>query len=103
MKNWNGQLFIVIKSVEAKRKGDWNKLTEKITVTKSASGPIEVHSKTIEGNFIDFGKTLKRRGLFIALFQKLATEYQQNGKLKELETELKKKIVGQTMNSIQIT
>ena len=78
------------KSVEAKRKGDWNKLTEKITVTKSASGRIEVHSKTIEGNFIDFGKNSKRTGLFIALFQKLATEYQQNGKLKELETEFEK-------------
>ena len=66
------------------------KLTEKITVTKSVSGRIEVHSKTIEGNFIDFGKNSKRTGLFIALFQKLATEYQQSGKLKELETEFEK-------------
>jgi uncharacterized integral membrane protein len=78
------------KSVEAKRKGDWNKLTEKITITKKASGRIEVHSKTIEGNFIDFGKNSKRTGLFIALFQKLATEYKENGKLAELETELEK-------------
>ncbi|NIK93633.1 hypothetical protein GZ212_15845 [Mangrovimonas sp. CR14] len=77
-------------SVEAKRKGDWNKLTEKITVTKKASGRIEVHSKTIEGNFIDFGKNSKRTGLFIALFQKLTTEYKESGKLAELETEFEK-------------
>ncbi|WP_430413188.1 hypothetical protein [Kordia sp.] len=78
------------KSVEAKRKGDWNKLTEKITITKKASGRIEVHSKTIEGNFIDFGKNSKRTGLFIILFQKLAKEYQESGKLSELETEFEK-------------
>ena len=78
------------KSVEAKRKGNWNKLTEKLTVTKKASGRIEVHSKTLEGNFIDFGKNSKRTGLFIALFQKLANEYKENGKLVELETELEK-------------
>ncbi len=78
------------KSVEAKRKGDWNKLTEKITITKKASGRIEVHSKTIEGNFIDFGKNSKRTGLFIVLFQKLASEYQESGKLAELETEFEK-------------
>lgn len=78
------------KSVEAKRKGVWDKLTEKITITKKASGRIEVHSKTIEGNFIDFGKNSKRTGLFIALFQKLAKEYQESGKLLELETEFEK-------------
>lgn len=77
-------------SVEAKRKGDWNKLTEKITITKKASGRIEVHSKTIEGNFVDFGKNSKRTGLFIALFQKLATEYKESEKLSELETEFEK-------------
>lgn len=75
------------KSVEAKRKGDWNKLTEKITVTKKASGRIEVHSKSLESNFIDFGNNSKRTGLFIAVFQKLSSEYQKSGKLKELETE----------------
>ncbi|GAB5399224.1 MAG: hypothetical protein Aureis2KO_08090 [Aureisphaera sp.] len=78
------------KSVEAKRIGDWNKFTEKITVTKKASGRIEVQSKTLEGNFFDFGKNSKRTGLFIALFQKLATEYKENGKLVALETELEK-------------
>lgn len=78
------------KSVEAKRKGDWNKLTEKITVTKKTNGRIEVHSKTLEGNFIDFGRNSKRTGLFIALFQKLAIEYKENGKLSELETEFEK-------------
>lgn len=77
-------------SVEAKRKGDWNKLTEKITITKKASGQLEVHSKTIEGNFIDFGKNSKRTGLFIALFKKLVTEYKESGKLTELETEYEK-------------
>ena len=83
-------VFTDKKSVEAKRKGDWNKLTEKVTITKKASGRIEVHSKTIEGNFIDFGKNSKRTGLFIALFQKLAIEYKESGKLVELETELEK-------------
>lgn len=77
-------------TVEAKRKGDWNKLTEKITITKKASGRIEVHSKTIEGNFIDFGKNSKRTGLFIALFQKLSIQYKESGKLVELETEFEK-------------
>lgn len=77
-------------SVEAKRKGDWNKLTEKITVTKKPSGRIEVNSKTIEGNFTDFGKNSKRTGLFIAIFQKLAAEYKESGKLTELETEFEK-------------
>ncbi|WP_130286029.1 hypothetical protein [Aquimarina brevivitae] len=77
-------------SVEAKRKGDWNKLTEKITVTKKAAGRIEVHSKSIEGNFIDFGKNSLRTGLFIALFKKLETEYKENGKLEVLETEFEK-------------
>lgn len=75
-------------TVEAKRKNDWNKLTEKITVTKNASGRIEVHSKTLQGNFIDFGNNSKRTGLFIALFKKLASEYQQTGKLDELKTKL---------------
>lgn len=78
------------KSVEAKRKGDWNRLTEKITVTKKASGRIEVHSKTLEGNFIDFGKNSKRTGLFVVLFQKLAEEYQKSGRLAELEKEFEK-------------
>ena len=73
-------------SVEAKRQNNWNKLTEKITITKKASGRVEVHSKTIEGNFIDFGKNSLRTGLFIALFQKLESEYEANGKLVELGT-----------------
>jgi hypothetical protein len=77
-------------SVEAKRKNGWNKLTEKITIQKKASGRIEVHSKTIEGNFIDFGKNSKRTGLFIALFQKLAAEYGENGKLIALATAYEK-------------
>jgi len=83
-------VYLDKKSVDTKKKGDWYNLTEKITVTKSSSGRIEVHSKTIEGNFIDFGKNSKRTGLIIALFQKLASEYQQSGKLKELETEFEK-------------
>ena len=77
-------------SVEAKRKGDFNKLTEKITITKKASGRIEVYSKSIEGSFIDFGKNSKRTGLFIALFKKLEKEYQANGKITELETAFEK-------------
>ncbi|WP_299440359.1 hypothetical protein [uncultured Aquimarina sp.] len=77
-------------SVEAKRKGDFNKLTEKITITKHNSGSIEVHSKSIESNFWDVGRNSKRTGLFIALFQKLALEYKENEKLTELEAEFEK-------------
>ena len=73
------------KSVEAKKKNNWNKATEKITITKKASGRIEVHSKTIEGRLTDFGINSKRTGLFIALFKKLETEFKANGQLAELE------------------
>lgn len=83
-------VFTDKKSVEAKRKGDFNKLTEKVTVKKNSSGRIEVHSKTIEGNFLDFGKNSKRTGLFIALFKKLSLEYKESGKFVELETEYEK-------------
>ena len=76
--------------VEAKRKGSYNKLTEKITVKKISANRIEVHSKTIEGHFWDTGKNSKRTGLFIALFNKLALEYKENGKLVNLETEYEK-------------
>lgn len=78
------------KSVEAKRKNQWNKLTAKITVTKKSSGRIEVHSKSLEGHLTDFGKNSKRTGLFIALFKKLEKEYSANGKLNELEEEFNK-------------
>jgi len=80
------------KSVEAKRKGDFNKLTEKIIVTISSSGKVKVNSKSINANFIDFGNNSIRTGLFVAVFKKLEKEYIDNGKLKELETEYKKEI-----------
>jgi hypothetical protein len=78
------------KSVEAKCQGNFNKLVGKLTVTKNNSGRIEVNSKSLEGNFFDFGKNSKRTGLFIALFQKLSTEYKESGKLTELESEFEK-------------
>jgi hypothetical protein len=78
------------KSVEAKCQGDFSKLVGKLTIKKINSNRIEVKSKSLEGNFFDFGKNSKRTGLFIALFQKLATEYKENGKLAELETEFEK-------------
>ncbi|MBQ0787631.1 MAG: hypothetical protein KBT69_09030 [Oceanihabitans sp.] len=62
----------------------------KLTIKKGASNRIEVNSKSLEGNFFDFGKNAKRTGLFIALFQKLATEYKNSGKLTELELEFEK-------------
>ena len=77
-------------SVEAKRKGDFNSLTEKVIITKKSTGRIEVLSKTIKGNFIDFGKNSKRTGLFIKLFKKLELEYQINGKITELESAYEK-------------
>lgn len=78
------------KSVEAKRSNDWNKFTEKITITKKASDRIEVQSKTIDGNFFDFGRNSMRTGLFIAAFQHLALEYQTSGRLDELEIEFER-------------
>jgi uncharacterized membrane protein YphA (DoxX/SURF4 family) len=79
------------KSVEAKRKNQWNKLTAKVTVTRKPSGRIEVHSKSLEGHLTDLGKNSKRTGLFIALFKKLEKEYSANDKIKELEDEFKKR------------
>lgn len=78
------------KSVEAKRKNQWNKLTAKLTVTKKANGRIEVHSKSLEGHLTDLGKNSKRTGLVIALFKKLEKEYGTNGKLIALEDEFNK-------------
>ena len=78
------------KSVEAKCQGDFSKLVGKLTITKSNSGRIEVNSKSLEGNFFDFGKNSKRTGLFIALFKKLVIEYKESGKLVELATEFEK-------------
>ncbi|WP_430968301.1 hypothetical protein [Spongiimicrobium sp. 2-473A-2-J] len=83
-------VFINKKSVEAKRQGDYHKLTEKVTITKGSAGRIEVHSKSLESNFWDVGKNSKRTGLFIVLFQKLALTYKESGKLAELETEFEK-------------
>ncbi|WP_459212128.1 hypothetical protein [Aquimarina rhabdastrellae] len=83
-------VFISKNSIEAKRKGDVNKLTEKITVRQKASGRIEVHSKTLEGNFFDFGKNSLRTGLFITLFKKLAEEYKESDELGKLAEELEK-------------
>ena len=77
-------------SVEAKCQGDFSKLVGKLTITKNSSGRVEVNSKSLEGNFFDFGKNSKRTGLFIALFKKLATEYKESGKLVELESEFEK-------------
>ena len=77
-------------SVEAKCQGDFSKLVGKLTIKKINSSRIEVNSKSLEGNFFDFGKNSKRTGLFIALFQKLATEYNESGKLSELEVEFEK-------------
>jgi len=78
------------KSVEAKCQGDFSKLVGKLTIKKSTSNRIEVNSKSLEGNFFDFGKNSKRTGLFIALFKKLAVEYKDSGKLDALEQEFEK-------------
>lgn len=83
-------VFVDEKSIEAKRQNTLGKFTEKITITKKPSGRIEVHSKTIEGNFVDFGRNSKRTGLFIALFQKLADEYEKSGELVEIQTAYEK-------------
>lgn len=79
------------KSVEAKRKNQWDKLTAKLTVTKMPNGRIEVHCKSLEGHLTDLGKNSKRTGLFILLFKKLEKEYSTNGKLVELEDEFNKR------------
>ncbi|WP_298512645.1 hypothetical protein [uncultured Kordia sp.] len=79
-------VFFDEKSIEAKRKDTWGKFTEKITITIKAAGRIKVHSKTLEGNFIDFGRNSKRTGIFIALFQKLADAYEKSDELTKIQT-----------------
>lgn len=79
------------KIIEAKTKNNFDKLVGKITIEKKSSGRIEICSKSLEGNFWDVGKNSKRTGLFILLFNQVATEYKENGKLTELQKQYDKK------------
>lgn len=83
-------VYLDKRSIEAKRKNSWGKLTAKITITKKGGGKIEVHSKSLEGHFTDLGKNSKRTGLFIAVFEKLRQEYEANDQLDQLEEEFNK-------------
>lgn len=78
------------KVIEAKYKGDFGHLSEKVTITKATSGKISVHSASIDNRFMDLGKNSMRTGIFIAEFKKLEVKYQANGKLIELATEYQK-------------
>jgi len=88
---WN-IVYVSQNSIEAKRKNTWGKFTEKITITKKATGRIEVHSKTLEGNFIDFGRNSMRTGVFITVFKKLAEAYEKSGELSEIQAAYEKEL-----------
>lgn len=78
------------KSAEAKRKGDWNRWTEKITVTYDY-GNLTIKSVSLGNEMWDNGRNSKRVKLFIHAFQNTEKEFDRET-LAELEKEVSKKI-----------
>lgn len=77
-------------TAEAKRKGSWNKWTEKITVSLEAAGKVEVSSVSLGNEMWDIGRNSKRVKLFIYAFEKTAQEFDAEA-LDELEREIERK------------
>lgn len=75
-------------SVEAKRKNDWDKWTEKITV-QWENGKAKVRSVSLGNEFWDYGRNSKRVGLFIYAFQQTEKEFDVEA-LEELEREVER-------------
>jgi hypothetical protein len=73
---------------EAKRKGEWDTWTEKITVTNS-NGLVQVESVSLGNEIWDLGRNSKRVKLFIYAFEQVAAQYDE-GSLAELEKEITK-------------
>lgn len=75
-------------SIEAKRKGDWDIWTEKITISLD-TGIVTVKSVTLENNFWDTGNNSKRVKLFIYAFQ-IAEKQLNQDTIANLEEEIEK-------------
>jgi len=75
-------------TAEAKRKGDWNSWTEKITVSFTY-GNVKVKSVSLGNEMWDNGRNSKRVKLFIHAFQQIEKEFDRES-LAELEKEIKK-------------
>tara|TARA_R110002049_G_scaffold279697_1_gene458766 strand:+ start:60 stop:1145 length:1086 start_codon:yes stop_codon:yes gene_type:complete len=77
------------KSAEAKRKGDWNRWTEKIAVSLDY-GKLTIKSVSLGNEMWDNGRNSKRVKLFIHAFQNTEKEFDRES-LAELEKEVEKK------------
>ncbi|WP_396595971.1 hypothetical protein [Dokdonia sp. R86516] len=77
------------KNAEAKRKGDWNRWTEKISVTFDY-GKLTIKSVSLGNEMWDNGRNSKRVKLFIYAFQNTEKEFDRET-LGELEKEVEKK------------
>ena len=75
-------------SAEAKRKGDWNMWTEKISVSYDY-GKVRVKSVSLGNEIWDNGRNSKRVKLFIYAFQQIEKEFDKEA-LAELEKEVEK-------------
>jgi len=75
-------------SVEAKRKGEWDSWTEKITVIYEY-GKVKVKSVSLGNEMWDNGKNSKRVRLFIYAFQQTEKEFDKEA-LSELEKEVER-------------
>lgn len=77
------------KNAEAKRKGDWNRWTEKIAVSFEY-GKLTIKSVSLGNEMWDNGRNSKRVKLFIHAFQNTEKEFDRET-LVELEKEVEKK------------
>lgn len=77
------------KNAEAKRKGDWNRWTEKISVSFDY-GKLTIKSVSLGNEMWDNGRNSKRVKLFIYAFQNTEKEFDRET-LAELEKEVEKK------------
>lgn len=76
------------KNAEAKRKGDWNRWTEKIAVSFDY-GKLTIKSISLGNEMWDNGRNSKRVKLFIHAFQQIEKEYDRDA-IAELEQEVEK-------------
>ncbi len=77
------------KNAEAKRKGNWNRWTEKIAISFDY-GKLTIKSVSLGNEMWDNGRNSKRVKLFIHAFQKTEKEFDRET-LAELEKEVEKK------------
>lgn len=75
-------------SAEAKRRGEWNRWTEKISVTYE-HGKVKVKSISLGNEMWDVGRNSKRVKLFIHSFQEKVKEFDAEA-LEELEREVER-------------